>query len=65
MEGRGVDVVIATPGQLNDFAEAQIVDLSGITFAVLDEADQMLVSSMCVRVFGWACVLVLAAYFFG
>ena len=39
---RGVECVIATPGRLNDLIEMGKVDLSGIEFLVLDEADRML-----------------------
>ena len=38
----GVDVVIATPGRLLDLMQQGFVDLSGIEFFVLDEADRML-----------------------
>jgi len=38
----GADIIIATPGRLNDFIEARIVDLKKVMFAVLDEADRML-----------------------
>jgi ATP-dependent RNA helicase DDX5/DBP2 len=38
----GVEVIIATPGRLNDFIEMKAVDLSKISFLVLDEADRML-----------------------
>jgi superfamily II DNA/RNA helicase len=37
----GVDVVIATPGRLNDLLERGELSLSDISFVVLDEADQM------------------------
>ncbi len=36
------DVLIATPGRLDDLRERKLVDLSGITILVLDEADRML-----------------------
>ncbi|KAK7082691.1 putative ATP-dependent RNA helicase ddx43 [Halocaridina rubra] len=36
------EIVIATPGRLNDFADQGIVDLSGVSYLVLDEADRML-----------------------
>jgi superfamily II DNA/RNA helicase len=36
------DIVIATPGRLEDLATRRMVDLSGITILVLDEADRML-----------------------
>jgi len=37
-----INVVIATPGRLNDLLEMRKVDLSGIRYLVLDEADRML-----------------------
>ena len=39
---RGVEVLIATPGRLLDLMGQQYVDLSNISFFVLDEADRML-----------------------
>lgn len=39
---RGVDIVIATPGRLNDFLMSQTTNLSRCTYVVLDEADRML-----------------------
>jgi ATP-dependent RNA helicase RhlE len=38
----GAEVVIATPGRLCDYLERRLVDLSGTTTIVLDEADRML-----------------------
>lgn len=38
----GVEIVIATPGRLNDFVGRGSVDLSDVTFLILDEADRML-----------------------
>ncbi|XP_063363741.1 uncharacterized protein LOC134652478 [Cydia amplana] len=38
----GVDIVIATPGRLNDFLVSRTTNLSRCTYVVLDEADRML-----------------------
>jgi ATP-dependent RNA helicase RhlE len=39
---RGCDVMIATPGRLNDLLNQRVVSLSAVEFLVLDEADRML-----------------------
>jgi ATP-dependent RNA helicase DDX5/DBP2 len=39
---QGLEVIIATPGRLNDLLEMKVVNLSQIVFLVLDEADRML-----------------------
>ncbi|MCO5551741.1 hypothetical protein L7F22_005245 [Adiantum nelumboides] len=39
---RGADMVIATPGRLNDFLEMRRVSLRQVSYLVLDEADRML-----------------------
>ncbi len=39
---KGVDVLVATPGRLNDLCNQGFIDLSGIESFVLDEADRML-----------------------
>ena len=40
--GRGVDLVVATPGRLIDLMEQRHVDFSALQVLVLDEADRML-----------------------
>jgi len=39
---RGVDVVVGTPGRLLDLMKRDVLDLSGVSTVVLDEADEML-----------------------
>lgn len=39
---RGTDVVVATPGRALDYLQRNILDLSRVEIAVLDEADEML-----------------------
>lgn len=39
---KGVEIIIATPGRLNDLQMNEIIDLRTITYLVLDEADRML-----------------------
>lgn len=38
----GVQIVIATPGRLNDLVQAKVLDVSAVTYLILDEADRML-----------------------
>ena len=38
----GVDILVATPGRLNDFINQKLVDLKDIRICILDEADRML-----------------------
>jgi len=39
---KGAQVVVATPGRLHDLIRRGAVDLSGVSWVVLDEADEML-----------------------
>jgi ATP-dependent RNA helicase DeaD len=39
---RGVDVVVGTPGRLQDLIRRKVLDLSAIKILILDEADEML-----------------------
>jgi len=39
---RGVDIVVGTPGRLNDLLERKVLNLSEVKTVVLDEADEML-----------------------
>jgi ATP-dependent RNA helicase DeaD len=39
---RGVDIVVGTPGRIIDHLERKTLDISQVSFVVLDEADEML-----------------------
>lgn len=39
---RGVEIVIATPGRLNDLVQTGVLDVTSVSYLVLDEADRML-----------------------
>ena len=39
---RGAQIIVATPGRMKDMISRQLVDISKIEYAVLDEADEML-----------------------
>ena len=40
----GCDIIIGTPGRLIDFVQMRKINLIGVNFFVLDEADRMLVT---------------------
>lgn len=39
---KGIQIIVATPGRLNDLINRSKVNLSGVRYVVLDEADEML-----------------------
>ncbi|XP_052777859.1 probable ATP-dependent RNA helicase DDX43 [Mya arenaria] len=39
---RGVEIIVATPGRLNDLVMNKIIKVTSVTYLVLDEADRML-----------------------
>lgn len=39
---RGIDIIVGTPGRVLDLIRRGVIDLSSISFLVLDEADEML-----------------------
>lgn len=39
---RGCEIVVGTPGRVNDLINREKLDLSGVRFLILDEADEML-----------------------
>ena len=45
----GVDVLVCTPGRMFDLISQGAIDISGIKFLVLDEADLMLDLGLCKR----------------
>merc|ERR1719389_1290460 len=42
LSGTGVDMLVATPGRLQDLVDEGTLDLSAVQYLVLDEADRML-----------------------
>lgn len=39
---KGIQIIVATPGRLNDLINRGKVDISGVRYVVFDEADEML-----------------------
>ncbi|MFN2366778.1 MAG: DEAD/DEAH box helicase, partial [Desulfurivibrionaceae bacterium] len=39
---KGVQIIVATPGRLNDLINRGLIDFSGVHYVVFDEADEML-----------------------
>ncbi|XP_060557473.1 probable ATP-dependent RNA helicase DDX43 [Ruditapes philippinarum] len=42
MVTKGVEIIVATPGRLNDLVMNNIINVKSVTYLVLDEADRML-----------------------
>lgn len=42
MVTKGVEIIVATPGRLNDLVMNEIINVKSVTYLVLDEADRML-----------------------
>jgi len=42
MCAKGVEIIIATPGRLYDLIQAGVINVTSVTYLVLDEADRML-----------------------
>lgn len=40
--GRGAQIIVATPGRMQDMINRKMIDISKLQFCVLDEADEML-----------------------
>ncbi|XP_037928143.1 probable ATP-dependent RNA helicase DDX43 [Teleopsis dalmanni] len=38
----GAECIICTPGRLNDLVQAKVIDITSVTYLILDEADRML-----------------------
>lgn len=43
----GVQIIIATPGRFNDLVASKVIDITSVTYLVLDEADRMLDMGKC------------------
>lgn len=42
LQHKGANIVVGTPGRLLDLARDSVLDLGGVSYLVLDEADRML-----------------------
>lgn len=58
----GVEIIIATPGRLNDLVEAKVIDVCTITFLILDEGN-FLANHLYIYSFNQSIIIILSNTF--